>query len=90
MTVAVIATVVVADFPVHPSRQPIVIVLAVVAARNFIFGHDLPSIFCAAAKSGAETIRAVAPDLPEWRAVNVKLPTSALGVFANLVMCASC
>lgn len=45
MTVAVIATVVVADFPVHPSRQPIVIVLAVVAARNFIFGHDFTLYF---------------------------------------------
>jgi hypothetical protein len=39
MPVALIAAVVVADFPVHPPGLPIVFVAAV--ARDFIFGHGL-------------------------------------------------
>jgi hypothetical protein len=39
MPVALIATVVVADFAVHPSRLPIV--FAATATRDYIFGHGL-------------------------------------------------
>jgi hypothetical protein len=49
MPAALIAAIMVADFPVHPPRLPIVFAVAV--TRDFILGHESSSFSCVGAKT---------------------------------------